>query len=375
MLPRAPLTTVICDQLGIRYPIVLAGMGSSRSGMPTPPALVAAVSEAGGLGVLGCAGQPPAEIRRLIRAVRDLTRRPFGVGVLLLANLAEVGPDRAAVRALLREQYPEHVAFVTQLRQRYGLPEVEAQGPVLSAQFVQEQVAVILDERVPVLSVGLGDPAWLVGPAHAAGITLIGLAGSVRQAQRQAAAGVDIVVAQGSEAGGHTGQVATFPLLPQVVDAVAPRPVLAAGGIADGRGLVAALALGAAGVWCGTAFLVAEECEIIPAHQEAILAATSEQFVVTRAYTGKPARDVRNEVITAWEESGLPPLPMPLQWVLMDDFVAAAEAAGRFDLVNNPAGQIGGMLHERLPAAAIVERMVAQALATLDRLAQLRGER
>jgi NAD(P)H-dependent flavin oxidoreductase YrpB (nitropropane dioxygenase family) len=144
--------------------------------------------------------------------------------------------------------------------------------------------------------------------------------------------------------------------------------VIAAGGIADGRGLLAALALGASGVWCGTAFLVAEESGIYREQQEDILRSHSEEFIVTRAYTGKTARDVRNEVIEAWEQSGLEPLPMPLQWVLMDDFVAAAESAGQIHLMNNPAGQIGGMLTERRLAAEIVRSMVEGAQDVLDRL-------
>lgn len=369
MIRRDPLRTSICDQLGIRVPILLAGMGSTARWAPTPPRLVAAVSEAGGLGVLGCAGQTPDEIRRRIAHVRRLTDRPFGVGLLLPARLAAAVPERAAMRALLRERYPEHVAFVAALRARWGLPEVEASGPVLTPECIEAQLEVVLAERVPVLAVGLGDPRSVIDRAHAAGMTVIGLVGTPRQARAHAEAGVDLIVAQGAEAGGHTGRIATFPLVPQVVDAVSPTPVLAAGGIADGRGLVAALALGAAGVWCGTAFLVAEEAELYPAQQAAILAARSEDFVVTRAYTGKPARDVSNEVITAWEASGLEPLPMPLQWVLMDDFVAAAEAAGRVDLINTPAGQIGGMLRERRPAAAIVQSMVDEARAILARLA------
>jgi NAD(P)H-dependent flavin oxidoreductase YrpB (nitropropane dioxygenase family) len=365
---RDPLRTVVCDRFGIRYPILLAGMGSTSRAVPTPPRLVAAVSNAGGLGVLGCAGQEPAEIRRRIAAVRRLTDRPFGVGLLLPASLADVIPDRAAMRAVLQERYPDHVAFVASLRERWGLPPVDATGPVLSTEFIEAQVGVVLEERVPVLAVGLGDVRPVLARAHAAGIAVLGLVGTPRQARAHAEAGVDVIVAQGSEAGGHTGRIATFPLLPQVVDAVAPTPVVAAGGIADGRGLVAALALGAVGVWCGTAFLVAEESAIYPEQQEAILAAGSEDFVVTRAYTGKTARDVKNDVIDAWEASGLTPLPMPLQWIMMEDFIAAAEAAGRIDLINTPAGQIGGMLRERRPAATILEAMIDEARAVLARL-------
>ena len=365
------LHTRLCDELGIRYPIFLAGM-STRGGRPTPPELVAAVSEAGGLGVLGCSYAAPEEIRARIRAVRELTGRPFGVDLLLPASLADATPDRAEMRARLERDYPRHVAFVRALIEGYGLTPVEAQGTFTSPDLIRRQVEVVLEERVPVFAAALGDPAWVVPLARQAGAKVIGLAGSVRNALRQRQAGVDYIVAQGTEAGGHTGRVANFPLIPQVVDAVDPLPVIAAGGIADGRGLVAALALGAVGVWCGTVFLMAEECGIYREHQEQIARGSSEEFVVTRAYTGKTARDYRNPVIDAWERSGLDPLPMPLQGLLMDDFTAAAEAAGRRDLINNPSGQIGGMLTHRRSAREIVREMVEGAGAVLNRLDALR---
>ena len=194
----------------------------------------------------------------------------------------------------------------------------------------------------------------------------------MRGAERQVKSGVDYVIAQGYEAGGHTGKIANFPLIPTVVDAVAPVPVVAAGAIADGRTLVAGLALGAVGVWVGTAFLLAEESNIYPTHQEEIMRGSAEDFVITRAYTGKTARDYNNAAIVAWETSGLAPLPMPLQGVLMDDFIAAADAAGRADLINNPVGQIGGMLKERRPARDIMMSMVHEAYDVLDRLARVR---
>jgi nitronate monooxygenase len=197
---------------------------------------------------------------------------------------------------------------------------------------------------------------------------VIGLAGSAKQAARQAAAGVDAIVAQGSEAGGHTGRVGTIVLVPEVVDAVGATPVLGAGGIVDGRGIVAMLALGAQGVWVGTAFLMSEESRLYPEHKAEIAATASEHFVVTRAYTGKPARDVRNLFIERWEASGLPALPMPLQWVLLREFRAAALASRRYDLVNNPAGQGGGRLAAVRPAREIFERLVTEAEHTLEKL-------
>ncbi len=356
------LRTMLCDLLGIDYPIILAGMWV-RDGRATPPPLVAAVSNAGGLGVMAGLGLEPEELRRRIREVRGLTSRPFGVDLLLPASLSEVAEERSDVRERLRREHPHQAAFAHGLMQKYELPPVEETAPAeLSPPLMRRQVEVAVEERVPVLAVALGDSRGAVSLAHAQGIKVIGLAGSLRNALRQKEAGVDIIVAQGYEAGGHTGTVATLPLVPQVVDAVSPTPVVAAGGIADGRGLVASLALGAVGVWCGTAFLLAEESRVWQTHKEQIMSAASEDFIVTRCYTGKTARDYRNPVIGDWEASGVEPLPMPLQWMLMDDFVAAADAAGRAELINNPCGQVAGMLRRVRPARQIVEEMVAGAL-------------
>jgi NAD(P)H-dependent flavin oxidoreductase YrpB (nitropropane dioxygenase family) len=177
---------------------------------------------------------------------------------------------------------------------------------------------------------------------------------------------VDLIVAQGYEAGGHTGRIGSFVLIPEVVDAVSPTPVVAAGGIVDGSGVAAALALGAQGVWIGTAFLLSEESRIWETHKRAIIDARTEDFVVTRAYTGKTARDVKNVVIERWERSGLAPLPMPLQGILFRDFLAAAERAHRYDLINNPAGQGGGRLSAIRPAREILETIVREAIEVLE---------
>ncbi|MCS7207868.1 MAG: nitronate monooxygenase [Dehalococcoidia bacterium] len=364
------LHTPICDLLGIRYPILMAGMGTLR-GRVTPPRLVAAVSNAGGLGVMGASSLAPEEIRQRIRQVRALTDKPFGVDLLLPVSLAETGPTRLTTRrqalAWIEREYPRHYAFVQSLWQEFNLPPLEhREEEPLRVERVRQQVQVVLEEKVPVFAAGLGDPAWVVPLAREAGIKVIGLAGSVRNALRQVKAGVDIIVAQGYEAGGHTGRIATFPLVPQVVDAVAPTPVLAAGGIADGRGVAAALALGAQGVWVGTAFLVALESDLYPPMQDAILQSSSEDFIISRAYSGKTARLLKNPLTEAWERSGLEPLPMPLQGLLMADLLEAAERAGRYDLLFNAAGQIGGMLKERKPAAQIVEDMVRGAVEVLE---------
>lgn len=364
---RPVLSTRLSDRLGAEYPIFLAGMGVW--GMATPPRLVAAVSEAGGIGVLGCSGLSPEEIRRRIREVRSLTDKPFGVDLLLPASLAPASTTRSGVRAELERDHPKHMAFLQELLRRFDLPERPVQDDiVLSSEFVERQIAVTLEEEVPIFAAGLGDPARVVERARAQGMVVMGLSGSVRNARRQVAAGVDVVVAQGTEGGGHTGRIATLPLVPQTVDAVAPTPVVAAGGISDGRGVAASLALGAEGAWIGTAFLVAEESGLPDYLKDQIVAGDSSAFDVTRWWTGKTLRALGNPVAEAWSESGLEALPTPHQRVLMEDFLESVKVAGRWELFMNAAGQGGGMVRERRSAAEIMASLVTGAVAALDGL-------
>jgi NAD(P)H-dependent flavin oxidoreductase YrpB (nitropropane dioxygenase family) len=367
------LHTSLCDDLNIKYPIFLAGMGVK--GRATPPELVAAVSEAGGMGILGCSWLDADEVRRRIRAVRKLTDKPFGVDLLLPASMDNTTvPDRAEMRARIERDYPQHIAFVKELHKKFGLKPLPDNKPAMSPDFIRRQVDVCIEEKIDVFAAGLGDPSWVVPMAHSVGMKVMGLVGNVRGAERQKKAGVDYVIAQGYEAGGHTGTIANFALIPTVADAINPVPVIAAGAIADGRTAVAGLALGAIGVWIGTAFLLAEESNLYPVHQEEILRGAAEDFIVTRAYTGKTARDYKNDVIKAWDESGLKALPMPLQGVLMDDFIAAADAANRAELINNPAGQISGMLKRKRPAREILMSMVEEAERTIERLSAMRSK-
>jgi NAD(P)H-dependent flavin oxidoreductase YrpB (nitropropane dioxygenase family) len=351
------MTMGVARLLGIELPILQAGMGRTH-GTPTPPALVAAVSNAGGMGCLGGVGLEPGELARAIADIRALTSKPFAVDLLLPASLADSPPTRDEIRRALREKYPQHWRFVQSLYEKFDLPPrpMDKAG-LLSNEFIRAQVEVVLEARVPVFVAGLGDPSWLIAERRARDMKVIGLAGSVRNALRQKKAGVAAVIAQGYEAGGHTGTVANFALVPQVVDAVAPLPVLGAGAISERRGVAAALALGAQGVWVGTAFMFAEEADIPETHRQQLEAARSEDLVISRAYTGKTARTFKNQVMQAWSDSGLDPLPTPYQWVLMDDFVAAAEAADRQELVNLPAGQGAGMLNQRRPAREIVAEL------------------
>lgn len=374
-MARPVLRTALCDMLGIEYPVVLAGMGPVAGGISGPVAtapLVAAVSNAGGLGVIGGAGFSAERLREEIQKVRSMTDKPFGVDLLLPSNFmggaasGEMPPDP-------RELIPaETRAGLRKIAEGLGIPWEEAprdSRPVAtrprSGGMSDEQMEVVIEEKVPVFASGLGSPAQWMDRLKANGTKVLCLVGNVKNAKRVAAAGADVVVAQGTEGGGHTGRIATLALIPQVVDAVSPTPVIAAGGIADGRGIAAALALGAVGVWCGTAFLVAEEANQPATQQQRILAAGDEDTKITRLYSGKTMRNINNPLIEAWEASGIQALPMGLQGLLVQDLVYSARKAGREDLLMNAAGQISGMLTRVRPAADILHDMVAQAAAII----------
>jgi nitronate monooxygenase len=377
---RPVFRTKLCDLLGIEYPIVLAGMGSR--GKATPPALVAAVSNAGGLGVIGGSGLEPEQLRDAIRRTRELTDKPIGVDLILPGNIPKDTPlTRSEVRRQIEERYPEHAAFVRNIMTEHGFGPHPVDNEFVVANttgadgstpgssnrnMLQQQVDVIMSEDVQVFAAGLGDPSWVTPLAHERGMVMMGLAGSPRNAERQKQAGVDIIVAQGYEAGGHTGWIASLPLIPQVVDAVAPMPVLAAGGIVNGRGVAGALSLGAAGVWVGTAFLASEECDIHDEHKRQIAEGRSQDFDIRKVYTGKTMRSFKNAAIKAWDDAGLDTLPMPYQKILMDDFNSAAAAANRHELHSNPAGQGAGGITAIRPAAAIMEDLVTGAIAALN---------
>ncbi|MBF6598941.1 MAG: nitronate monooxygenase [Dehalococcoidia bacterium] len=378
-MARPTLHTRLCDILDIEYPVILAGMG----GVATAE-LVAAVSEAGGLGIVGAASMPPDEIERQVRRIRDLTSKPFGVDVLLPSGVAAPQGDGAAKadgdappqppqrspREMLPEQYRR---FIDSAEQEFGLPRRAAQEEMsqgirrgFGGNFSKSQVDAILELKVPVFAAGLGNPGPYADAFHAQGAKVIGLVGNVKNARRIADAGTDVVVAQGTEAGGHTGRIGTLALLPQVIDAVAPTPVAAAGGIGDGRGIAAALAAGADGVWVGTAFLVSREASWPQLLKDRILAATEEDTRVTRLYSGKTMRNINNPLIEYWESQKLDALPMGMQGIISGEIMAAARQADKLELVMNPAGQISGMLHESRPAKEIFEAMVTEAAQILS---------
>lgn len=374
-MSRPVLRTRLCDILEIEYPVILAGMG----GVATAE-LVAAVSEAGGLGIVGAATMPPDEIERQVRRIRDLTSKPFGVDILLPSGVAappaqQDGEQKSAsapklpsdLRTLLPQPYQE---FITSAEKEFRLPERQAPSEEFSQgmrrigfgpSFSKAQAEAILDLKVPVFASGLGNPAPFVESFHAQGGKVIALVGNVKNARRVADGGTDVVVAQGTEAGGHTGRIGTMALVPQVIDAVSPTPVCAAGGIGDGRGIAAALAMGCDGVWVGTAFLVSREASWPDVLKERVLAATEEDTRITRLYSGKTMRNINNPLIEYWESQKLDALPMGMQGIVSGEIMSRARDANKLELLMNPAGQISGMLHESRPAKEILAGMVREA--------------
>jgi NAD(P)H-dependent flavin oxidoreductase YrpB (nitropropane dioxygenase family) len=326
------METALTRLIGIEVPIVQAPIGTL-----TNPRLAAAVSNAGGLGMLALGGAEPDHLRRIVAETRALTDRPFGVNLNL--------------------RRPQ-----------------------------DERVAAALDAGVRVVSLFWGDPSPHVAVVHAAGALVTSTAGSAAEARRHAEAGVDVIVAQGWEAGGHVwGGVATLPLVPAVVDAVAPVPVVAAGGIADGRGLAAVLALGAAGAWLGTRFLMSEEAGALPAYLARLRDGRETDTVYSELFDGgwpdAPHRTLRNNLINAWEAAGR---PGPGARAGEGDVVgrtAAGDPISRYQSVSPGegfegdveelplwAGQSVGALHDVQPAGEIVRAIVAQAEQTLLRL-------
>jgi enoyl-[acyl-carrier protein] reductase II len=329
------LRTPLCDLLGIEVPIVQAGMGFVARGE-----LAAGVSAAGGLGVIGAASLTPEGLKEEIHKVRELTDRPFGVDILF-ATMGRPAPDDTTA-AFTRE--------------------------------VQEQIEVVFEERVPVLASGLGNPGPVVARAHDLSMVVMSLVGNGRNAVRVAESGVDVVVAQGYDAGGHTGRIGTMALLPRVMDAV-DVPVVAAGGIADGRGLAACLAMGAVGVWMGTRFVATKEAFAHDAYKERIVEIDEEGTTRTRCFSGKPCRVIKNDTTAAWEAPELVERirPFPHQFAVIGEWLGAdpyiaARRQGKVDIGAMAAGQSSGLIADVPSAGEVVRRLVAEAEQALARL-------
>lgn len=311
----------LCDRLGIQVPIFLAGMGGVAYAE-----VCAAVSEAGGFGTLGMATEPPEGMRREMRRVRELTNKPFGVDLL----------------AALPEQ-------------------------------MEAAIDVVIAEGASAFIAGLGVPETVIERCHQAGLLVMSMCGKVRHAVAAERAGCDVVVAQGTEAGGHTGNVAGMALIPQIVDAV-DIPVLAAGAIVDGRGLAAALALGAQGVWMGTRFIASHEARAAEAYKKRITEVRDEDTIVSRCYSGKPMRVIRNAYVEDWERRPQEIRRFPEQMGISQRAGVLTALAGReapvdLDRACMPTGQGAGAIHEILSCAEIVRGVVAEAEETIGRMA------
>ncbi len=366
------LHTELCDLLGVEYPVF--SFNHCRD-------VAAAVSNGGGIGVLGATGFSPEGILNEANWMKKHTDRPWGIDILL--------PQRApsdGTRADIWSKIPkENLDFMEKLRTDLGIPPRQpfptnrtdivglGTGGTLTSQM--EQVEAVCEAKPDIFAGGLGMSGEAVEMCHRAGIKVVSLIGSMRHAKRVLDMGVDIIVAQGTEAGGHTGKIGTMALVPSIVDAVRPIPVVAAGGIGDGRGLVAALALGAVGVWTGTIWLTAHEHPLEDFIKDKIVAAGSDDAVITRVYTGKTARSLKTKFIEYWDQPGAPePLSAPYQGMYSPvPWEVTSEGADRtweklklHDWIGTPAGQVMALIEQRKPARQILYDMISQAIDILE---------
>lgn len=365
------MRTGICDTFGIEFPIF--AFSHCRD-------VVAAVSRAGGIGVLGALAFTPDQLDIELGWIDEhVDGKSYGVDVVMPASLA--GSDVQKLEAMIPDG---HRRWVEEVLERHGvppLPEGEPKPEGLLAwthDKAKRQVEIALAHPIKLIANALGTPPTdVIEQAHDAGVLVAALVGNAHQAKAQVAAGVDVVVAQGTEAGGHTGEIATMVLVPEVVEAVRPVPVLAAGGIGSGRQMAAAMTLGAEGVWTGSIWLTVREADTNPVVVDKLLKAGSRDTVRSRAWTGKPARLLKTAWTEAWDSSDSPgALPMPLQFMLNADAMsrmhryAHVEASGAKDLVGMPVGQIVGRMNSVRSARDVIYDLVTEFVETVSRMAQ-----
>ncbi len=370
------LRTKLCDMLGIEYPIIAAGMGPTLIGETTgaPVELVVAVSEAGGMGVLGGSGFTVEGLQEAIRQIKTKTKKPYGVDLLLpqkldtTGRLGQAGIKEMPLTMILQTLPKPHQDWVKKVKDELQLPDVEIMVKMdTTTMRPQEAIQACIEEKVPLFCAGLGNPGFMVAEAHAAGMKVLAITGNTKNARRMAQSGIDLLVAQGHEGGGHTGRIGTMALLPQAIDAAYPVPVLAAGGIGDGRGLAAALAMGCIGVWVGTRFLATDEGGALPVNKKHIIDSTDEDTRVSKAYTGKTLRASYNKFHDLWDGSGLEPLPFPTQVLISSALLGSFVKGEKDDYVGGLAGQVSGLIKEIKPARQVLEEMVEEAVDILTR--------
>jgi NAD(P)H-dependent flavin oxidoreductase YrpB (nitropropane dioxygenase family) len=367
--------TELCDQLGIEFPIF--AFTHCRD-------VVAAVSNAGGLGVLGAVGFSPEQLAVELDWIDEhVGDNPYGVDIVIPGKYEGMGEmDAEKLEADLEVMIPaETREFARTLYREHGVPELPGDteapsllGWTLATATPQIETALSHD-KVKLIANALGTPpAEVIDDIHGHGRLVAALCGSVYQARNHVEAGVDIVIAQGTEGGGHTGEIGSMVLWPEVIDAVAPTPVLAAGGIGSGRQMAAALALGAQGVWTGSLWLTVEEADIPPAQMQAYLDATSKDTVRSRSWTGKPCRMLRNDWTEAWERDDTPaPLGMPLQFMVTGEMVARhARYADKAQAVGfNPVGQIVGRMTKVRKVKDVIYDLVEGCIEASERVQNL----
>jgi NAD(P)H-dependent flavin oxidoreductase YrpB (nitropropane dioxygenase family) len=373
------MRTEVCRELGIEYPIF--AFSHCRD-------VVAAVSNVGGLGVLGAVGFSAEQLERELAWIDErVGDKPYGVDIVIPGKY-EGKDDQISAEELeekLRSMIPQrHRDFAKQVLAEAGVPELPPGEKVPELLGWTEATAGPLvetslkHEKVRLLANALGTPpADVIKEIQESGRLVAALAGSVKHALSHKQAGVDIIICQGGEGGGHTGDVGSIVLWPEVIDAVAPTPVLAAGGIGSGRQMAAAMAMGAQGVWCGTLWLAVTESDCPPEQKQSYLDATSRDTVRSRSFTGKPARMLRNDWTDAWEREDAPePLGMPLQFMVTSEAVvrghrypAQAQRVGF-----NPCGQIVGAVSAVRPVRQVVNDMIEEYLDAVERLNSLMPE-
>ena len=359
-MKKDPLHTKACELFGIECPIFAFTHCKD---------VAAAVTNAGGLGVLGVAMKGPEDILQDIRWIRSqVGGKPFGIDLIFPSSIPADIPSMQELKTQIPE---EHLRFVQKLKEKYGVPDPKPRDDpragyygsgIFSKEIARQQLEVVLEERVPFLASGLGTPGHLIEAAHSRGIKIGALIGKVRQARREIAAGVDIVIAQGSEAGGHTGDIGTFSLVPACVAVAGDTPVLAAGGVGTGRHLAAALVLGAAGVWIGTLWLASRESDYPLALKQKILAATADDTIRSRCLSGKPLRQLKSWWNEEWESPDAPkPLPMPFQAVFTAEMQTAIEDYALDSLMWTPAGHAVNWVTSLKPCREIIFDLIVEA--------------
>ncbi len=371
--------TSLCDRLGIEFPIF--AFTHCRD-------VVAAVSRAGGFGVLGAVGYSPEQLAVELDWIdQNVGDHPYGVDIVIPGKYEGIGEmDTDKLTQSLREMVPQgHIDFAKKLLAEHGVPELPegetATGQLLgwTAATAAPQVEIALKhDKVRLIANALGTPPEdVVQQVHDSGRLVAALCGSARQARKHADAGIDIIIAQGSEAGGHTGEIGSIVLWPEVIDAVKPIPVLAAGGIGTGRQMAAALGMGAEGVWTGSIWLTVAEADSPPAKTQQLLDAKSNDTVRSRSFTGKPARMLRSAWTEAWEAPENPkPLGMPLQYMVSGECVARSTryADQAKDVLFNPVGQIVGSMNKVRSSRELISELVEEYADTVERLTNLGGE-